>query len=102
MLSLFNWFSKNLSSTKIQAWKKKINAQISVNPHGDREQSRAAINAAIKILHAHNLKPQVNRFATEVEGSWNTIQSAISEIHQELHRQGLSKVSTDLHLCTKA
>lgn len=75
-------------------------ANIAINPHG--EQSTAeALKPCLNLLRRKGLNPRLHACGTNVEGPWSDVAEAVRACHELLHKRGVKKVSTDLHLSTR-
>lgn len=77
-------------------------AQLRVNDIDPTTSSqRPAVDVAGLVLDQHQLTCRQNALATEVEGELRTVLQAVSDIHAELHRRGVTRISTEVTVETR-
>jgi len=53
------------------------------------------------ILEASGLSYQMHAYGTNIEGEWDAVFSAIEKCHQQLHADGVPRISTTIKLGTR-
>ena len=76
-------------------------AEIQVIPIGSGVSVRDEVMRAHEIIKASGLEVQLHAYGTNVEGELDTILSVIKQIHETLHEQGTTRLSTNVKLGTR-
>jgi len=76
-------------------------AEIQVVPIGVGVSVRAQVRRAQAIIAESGLGVQEHSFGTNVEGDLATILQVIARIHEVLHAEGVSRLSTAIKLGTR-
>jgi uncharacterized protein (TIGR00106 family) len=76
-------------------------AEIQVIPLGVGVSVRAQVRRAQAIIGESGLVVQEHSFGTNVEGELQTILDVIARIHEELHAEGTTRLSTAIKLGTR-
>jgi len=73
-------------------------ADICVVPITGRISVREEVKRAHQILVETGLPVNLHAYGTNIEGDLDTILAALKRIHEELHRSGVPRISTNLRL----
>ena len=76
-------------------------AEIQLIPIGVGPSVRAQVRRAQDIIRESGLVVQEHSFGTNVEGQLETILEVVARIHQVLHAEGLTRLTTALKLGTR-
>ena len=76
-------------------------AEIQVVPIGAGVSVRAQVRRAQELIRESGLVIQEHSFGTNVEGDLQTILQVIARIHDVLHSEGVSRLSTAIKLGTR-
>jgi uncharacterized protein (TIGR00106 family) len=76
-------------------------ADICVIPINGEISLRKDVAKAHQILKETGLSLQLHGYGTNIEGDLTTILNAIKEIHEQLHSDGVSRLSTQIKLGTR-
>ena len=79
----------------------KLIADISVVPIGVGLSLSDYVAACERIFQEAGLNPQLHANGTNVEGEWDAIMAALRRCHEELHRMGVPRISTNMRLGTR-
>jgi len=77
-------------------------AEIQVVPIGAGVSVRAEVRRAQELIRESGLLVQEHSFGTNVEGDLGEILAVIARIHEVLHAEGTTRVSTAIKLGTRA
>ncbi len=77
-------------------------AEIQVVPIGVGVSVRAEVRRAQAIIRESGLEVQEHSFGTNVEGDLDTILEVVARIHEVLHAEGSTRLSTAIKLGTRA
>lgn len=75
-----------------------IIADICVTPLGQSASVHQEIKQAYKILRDTGLPVHLHAYGTNIEGDFETIVDALRRIHEDLHQNGVQRISTTLRL----
>ena len=75
--------------------------EVQVIPIGKGASVRREMEIALKILEASGLKLEHHAMGTNVEGDLDTVLAAVKRIHETLHAQGVTRLSTAIKLGTR-
>ncbi|MCE2929421.1 MAG: MTH1187 family thiamine-binding protein [Candidatus Caenarcaniphilales bacterium] len=102
MISLFNNLFGTTRQSKEQDPFNSLNvvADLAINPHISGSSANA-LKTCKNILEQRGLNPQLHACGTNIEGTFGEVVDAVRACHKALHKQGINKVSTDLHLSTR-
>ena len=59
------------------------------------------VAACERILTEAGLKITMHAYGTNIEGEWDEVFDAVRSCHEELHRMGAPRISTNLRLGTR-
>jgi uncharacterized protein (TIGR00106 family) len=76
-------------------------ADVSIVPLGVGLSLSAYVAACERIFQESGLDPQLHANGTNVEGEWETVMAALRRCHEELHRMGVPRISTNVRLGTR-
>jgi uncharacterized protein (TIGR00106 family) len=76
-------------------------AELQVIPIGSGVSVRAQVRRAQELIRESGLVIQEHSFGTNVEGELKTILEVIARIHEVLHAEGVSRLSTAIKLGTR-
>ena len=76
-------------------------AEIQVVPIGAGVSVRAQVRRAQQVIHESGLEIQEHSFGTNVEGELETILQVVARIHEVLHAEGTTRLSTAIKLGTR-
>jgi len=76
-------------------------AELQVIPIGSGVSVRAQVRRAQELIRESGLVIQEHSFGTNVEGELKTILEVIARIHQVLHAEGVTRLSTAIKLGTR-
>jgi uncharacterized protein (TIGR00106 family) len=76
-------------------------ADVSVVPIGVGLSLSRYVAACERIFQEAGLNPQLHANGTNVEGEWDTVMTALRRCHEELHRMGVPRISTNMRLGTR-
>ncbi|MFQ5527499.1 MAG: MTH1187 family thiamine-binding protein [Thermoanaerobaculia bacterium] len=76
-------------------------AELQVIPLGAGVSVRAEVRRAQEIIHESGLLVQEHSFGTNVEGDLDTILDVVKRIHEVLHAEGTTRLSTAIKLGTR-
>lgn len=76
----------------------KIIADICVVPLTGRVSVREEVSIAHRILEATGLPTHLHGYGTNIEGDFDSVMGALKEIHEELHRRGVPRITTTIRL----
>jgi uncharacterized protein (TIGR00106 family) len=76
-------------------------ADVSIVPLGVGLSLSAYVAACERIFQEAGLDPQLHANGTNVEGEWETVMAALRRCHEELHRMGVPRISTNVRLGTR-
>lgn len=79
----------------------KLIADVSVVPIGVGLSLSRYVAACERIFEEAGLKPQLHANGTNVEGDWDVVMAALKRCHEELHRMGVPRISTNMRLGTR-
>ncbi len=79
----------------------KVIADLCVLPIGIGVSMGAYIAACEKILNKAGLKTRLHGYGTNIEGDWDKVMEAIKECHDTLHKMGVPRISSTIHLGTR-
>ena len=73
-------------------------ADICVVPITGRISVRNEVAKAHRILRETGLPIQLHAYGTNIEGDYDLIMGALKQIHQELHADGVPRITTTIRL----
>ncbi|MBI5511984.1 MAG: MTH1187 family thiamine-binding protein [Deltaproteobacteria bacterium] len=76
----------------------KVIADICVVPLTGKTSVRAEVKRAHQILVDTGLTVHLHAYGTNIEGDYDVIFAALKKIHEELHRAGVPRISTNIRL----
>ena len=76
-------------------------AEIQVVPIGAGVSVRAEVKRAHEILRESGLTVQLHSYGTNVEGDLDLILMTIRRVHEQLHAEGVVRLSTAIKLGTR-
>jgi uncharacterized protein (TIGR00106 family) len=76
-------------------------AEIQVVPIGAGVSVRAEVKRAHEILRESGLAVQLHSYGTNVEGDLDLILMTIRRVHEQLHAEGVVRLSTAIKLGTR-
>ena len=76
-------------------------AEIQVIPIGAGVSVRKEVMRAHKLIEESGLKVQLHSYGTTVEGELDTIFATIKKVHETLHAEGTTRLSTAIKLGTR-
>ena len=76
-------------------------AEIQVIPIGAGVSVRAEVKRAHELLKHSNLKVRLHAYGTNVEGEMDEIFEAVQRVHETLHAEGVSRLSTAIKIGTR-
>ena len=76
-------------------------AEIQVVPIGAGVSVRAEVKRAHEILRESGLNVQLHAYGTNVEGDLDLILMTIRRVHEQLHAEGVVRLSTAIKLGTR-
>ncbi len=76
-------------------------AEIQVVPIGVGVSVRAQVRRAQELIRESGLLVQEHSFGTNVEGDLATILKVVAQIHEVLHEEGTTRLSTAIKLGTR-
>lgn len=76
-------------------------AELQVIPIGSGTSVRAQVRRAQETIHEADLVIQEHAFGTNVEGELETILEVVRRIHEVLHEEGTTRLSTAIKLGTR-
>ncbi len=75
--------------------------EIQVIPIGVGVSVRREVMRAHEIIRQAGLKTQLHAYGTNVEGDLDTILAAIKALHETLHAEGVTRLSTTIKIGTR-
>ena len=75
--------------------------EIQVIPIGVGVSVRREVMRAHEIISRAGLKTQLHAYGTNVEGNLDTILNTIKAVHETLHAQGTTRLSTTIKISTR-
>ncbi len=75
--------------------------EIQVIPIGAGVSVRREVMRAHEIISRAGLKTQVHAYGTNVEGDLDTILNTIKAVHETLHAEGVTRLSTTIKIGTR-
>ncbi len=75
--------------------------EIQVIPIGVGVSVRREVMRAHEIISRAGLKTQLHAYGTNVEGDLDTILAAIKALHETLHAEGVTRLSTTIKIGTR-
>ncbi|MCL7451951.1 MAG: MTH1187 family thiamine-binding protein [Anaerolineae bacterium] len=79
----------------------KLIADVSVVPIGVGLSLSRYVAACERIFEEAGLEFQLHANGTNVEGDWDVVMAAVKRCHEELHRMGVPRISTNMRLGTR-
>ena len=79
----------------------KATAELQVIPIGDGVSVRKDIVRIVELLEGYGFIIETHASGTDIEGELTDILSAVSEIHETLHKEGSVRLITNLKLETR-
>ncbi|MBU1700350.1 MAG: MTH1187 family thiamine-binding protein [Candidatus Eisenbacteria bacterium] len=79
----------------------KVIADICIVPIGVGVSVSKYIAVCEGILKDAGLNPRLHGYGTNVEGEWHDVFNAMKECHEEIHKMGAPRISTNLRLGTR-
>jgi uncharacterized protein (TIGR00106 family) len=79
----------------------KATAEIQVIPLGVGVSVREYVKKAHELLKASGLQVQLHAFGTNVEGELDDILAAVKRVHEMLHAEGVTRVSSAVKIGTR-
>lgn len=76
-------------------------ADLCVVPIGVGVSVSTYVAACEKILQQAGLTTHLHAYGTNVEGEWDAVMAAVKRCHEEIHRMGAPRISTNLRLGTR-
>ena len=76
-------------------------AEIQVIPIGAGVSVRKEVMRAHRLIEESGLKVQLHSYGTNVEGELETILATIKNVHETLHAEGTTRLSTAIKLGTR-
>ena len=76
-------------------------ADICIVPVGVGVSLSGYIAACERILIDAGLKVQLHANGTNVEGDWDSVFGALKTCHEKLHKMGVPRISTVVHIGTR-
>jgi uncharacterized protein (TIGR00106 family) len=76
-------------------------AEIQVVPIGEGVSVRREVKRAHAIIEQSGLKQELHSYGTNVEGELDLVLATIQEIHETLHAEGVTRLSTAIKLGTR-
>ena len=79
----------------------KVIADICVIPNTGRTSVREEVATAHRILKATGLPVHLHGYGTNIEGDFDLVFAALRKVHEKLHAQGATRISTTIRLGTR-
>lgn len=79
----------------------KVIADVCVIPMGIGVSVSKQVAVCERILAEAGLKTKLHAYGTNVEGEWDAVFGAIKRCHEELHRMGVPRISTNVRMGTR-
>lgn len=76
-------------------------ADICVIPITGQLSVREPVARAVEILRARGLEVRLHAYGSNVEGPLSEVLAAIQDIHEQLHADGVPRLSTSIKLGTR-
>lgn len=77
-------------------------AEVQVIPIGSGVSVRQEVQRAHRILEEANLNAQLHANGTNLEGELSAIFAAIAKVHEALHAEGTTRLSTHIKIGTRS
>ena len=59
------------------------------------------IAACERVLQESGLNCRLHAYGTNIEGEWDDVMRAVKECHEALHKMGVPRISSTIHLGTR-
>ena len=76
-------------------------ADVCIVPIGVGVSVSKYIATCEKVLTDAGLKINLHAYGTNIEGEWENVFAAIKRCHQEIHKMGAPRISTNIRLGTR-
>lgn len=76
-------------------------AEIQVIPIGVGVSVRKEVMRAHEVIRASGLKTELHAYGTNVEGELDTVLSAVKQVHETLHAEGIQRLATMIKIGTR-
>jgi uncharacterized protein (TIGR00106 family) len=76
-------------------------ADISIVPIGVGVSVSKYVAVCERILADAGLNPRLHGYGTNVEGEWDAVFNAVKKCHEEIHKMGAPRISTNIRLGTR-
>lgn len=79
----------------------KVIADLSLVPLGVGVSVSKYIAVCERIFKEAGLNPKLHGYGTNIEGEWDAVFDAIKKCHEEIHKMGAPRVSSNLRFGTR-
>jgi len=79
----------------------RVIADLCVVPMGVGVSVSEYVLACEKVLKEAGLATKLHAYGTNIEGEWDEVMNAIKRCHEVVHKMGVPRISTTLHLGTR-
>lgn len=79
----------------------KVLADVSLVPMGVGLSVSKYVAVCEKIFKQAGLKTKLHSYGTNIEGEWETVFAAIKRCHEEVHKMGAPRISTNMRFGTR-
>ena len=76
-------------------------ADVCIIPLGVGVSVSKEIAVCERIIAEAGLSPRLHAYGTNVEGDWDRVFAAVKLCHEELHAQGVPRISTNMRFGTR-
>jgi uncharacterized protein (TIGR00106 family) len=79
----------------------RVIADLCITPIGTGTSVSREIAACERILLEAGLEPRLHAYGTNIEGDWDEVFAAVKRCHEELHRNGVVRISSNMRFGTR-
>ena len=79
----------------------KVIADICIVPMGVGASVSREVTVCERILRETGLPTRLHAYGTNIEGEWDEVFRAVERCHEELHRLGVPRVTTNIRVGTR-
>jgi uncharacterized protein (TIGR00106 family) len=80
----------------------KVLVDLCVVPIGQGVSVAKEVIACERIIRESGLKSQLHAYGTNIEGDWDEVFAVVKRCHQELHEEGVVRISSTLRVGTRS
>jgi uncharacterized protein (TIGR00106 family) len=79
----------------------RVIADLCITPIGEGISVSREIAACERILLQAGLNPRIHAYGTNIQGEWDDVFGAVKRCHEELHRSGVVRISSNMRFGTR-